>query len=128
MSNLPGVLGRITLGGNQAAAAPPPGDPPPVISGDDWFLPPVRKKIPPIRRSPEVAALHGIRRGRGSAAYNRLNWTWQGVNVEIAGVTYLGGRWNGPLSDQQITDITAAGYGARIYTAATFNDLPGNID
>ncbi len=52
----------------------------------------------------------------------------RGQTVTVAGTEYLGGYWHGPLTAQQVTDITAAGYGARIYTADNVWELPADID
>lgn len=53
---------------------------------------------------------------------------FRGVDETIAGVFYQGGYWHGPLTSQQITDITAAGFGARIVAVSNIKDLPSSLD
>jgi hypothetical protein len=82
---------------------------------DSWFLPPVITRTAPVERTPEVS----------SVRYRGLFLTyWAGQSVEVAGTTYQGGRWHGPLSAQQIADITAAGYAERIVEADDAATLP----
>lgn len=85
---------------------------------ESYFLPPNVKKVPPPERTPE------IRSGR----FRHFLWFWRGTELTVDGTTYQGGRWNGPLTGAQVSAITAAGYGARIYTVNDLNELPGNID
>jgi hypothetical protein len=88
---------------------------------ESYFLPPVTKRVPPRERTPEVR----------SNAYRHFFWYRKGVEVEIpehSGVKWQGGRWHGPLTAQQITDITAAGYAARIRTVNNLIELPADID
>ncbi len=47
-----------------------------------------------------------------------------GEDIIIAGVTYRGGRWNGPLSDAEADAITAAGLGDRVVSLADDEPLP----
>lgn len=84
---------------------------------DSYFLPPVVKKLPPWERTPEIR----------SPRYRHFLWFWRGTDVLIAGVTYRGAYWNGPLTSAQITAITAAGYGTRIYAVNNLIELPANI-
>lgn len=85
-----------------------------------FFLPPTELVAPPRAR------LEPFHRRRPTT----LPWTTyrRGVTVEVAGITYQGGRWHGPLTAQQITDLTAAGYGARLVEAMSDTDLPADID
>lgn len=89
---------------------------------DSYFLPPVVKRVPVFERVPLIR----------SPRYRHFLWYWRGVELSgttaIAGVSYQGGRWHGPLSAQQIADITAAGYGARIYAVTDIIQLPADID
>lgn len=88
---------------------------------DSYFLPPNVKRVPPFERTLEVR----------SARYRHFFWYWHGVEIEIpehSGVFWQGGRWHGPLTAQQISDITAAGYGARIYAVNDLIELPADID
>lgn len=80
-----------------------------------YFLPPVTWFLPPAARTPEVRS----RQYRGFFGY------WRSDPITIAGVLYPGARWAGPLTAQQITDITAAGLPDRIATVANVLDLPG---
>jgi len=89
---------------------------------ESYFLPPVDRKVPALERLSFIGGYPSSRRWRS------FLWTWLGRDVVITGTTYQGGRWNGPLSAQQVTDITAAGYGARIYTVTDLGQLPANID
>jgi len=82
-----------------------------------YFMPPVTKRVPPPERTPEIR----------SASYRHFLWYWRGVSPVIAGVEYQGGRWHGPLSSAQITDITAAGFASRIFAVNDLIELPANI-
>jgi hypothetical protein len=84
---------------------------------DSFFLPPNVKRVPPPERTPEIR----------SAKYRQFLWYWRGTTPIIADVEYQGGRWHGPLTAQQITDITAAGFGSRIFTVDSSLELPANI-
>lgn len=85
---------------------------------DSYFLPPVVKRVPPPERTPEIR----------SGSYRHFLWYWRGTAPVIAGVEYQGGRWHGPLSAQQITDINAAGLGARIVAVDGIGQLPADLD
>ena len=82
-----------------------------------YFMPPVIKRTPPPERTPEIR----------SAKYRQFLWYWRGVSPVIADIEYQGGRWHGPLTAQQITDITAAGFATRIFTVTDLIQLPANI-
>ena len=84
---------------------------------ESFFLPPNVKRVPPPERTPEV------RSGR----YRHFLWYFRGQTQIIAGVEYQGGRWCGPLTAQQITDITAAGFASRIVTVDDLIELPAYI-
>lgn len=56
-----------------------------------WFLPPIRRRSDGVRQTPV------------------------GVDVEVGGVLYAGGRYHGPLTDRQVADLEAAGFGSRIF-------------
>jgi len=86
-----------------------------------YFLPPTTRTWPPRNRW----AHYGVR--RASVARFMLDYR-RGDDVTIAGTTYRGGNWHGPLTDQQITDITAAGHGARLVTVDDISDLPPGLD
>ncbi len=85
-----------------------------------YFLPPVQRRLPLPERTPEIR----------SPRYRSFLWTWFGGqdDLVIAGSSYRGGYWNGPLSTGQIAEITAAGYGARIVAVTDLIQLPPDLD
>jgi hypothetical protein len=104
-----------------------------IYQGDTaWFLPtPSGIKVPPRAR----LARMGIR----SARYRNLLWTYAGTTnpdptdpqpegIRIGGILYRGGYWAGPLTNAEITAITAAGYASRIVYADDTGHLPANIE
>jgi hypothetical protein len=86
---------------------------------ESFFLPPNTKRVPPPERVPEAP---------NSARWRHFLWYRRGIETIISNVVYQGGRWNGPLTAAQITAITAAGHGARIYTVNHPGELPADID
>jgi hypothetical protein len=97
-----------------------------LLTASYYFLPPVEAHYPPRQRLERM----GIR----SRAYQNLLWTWKGTDSDglggttIAGISYRGGYWTGPLSAQQVADIQAAGYGSRIAVVNGPGDLPAGLD
>ncbi len=86
-----------------------------------YFLPPT---VDELTHRPDATA--GVPR---SPRYRAMALTFKrGTDVTIAGTTYRGGYWNGPLSAQEVTDITNAGYGARIRTVDSIAELPAGLD
>ena len=86
---------------------------------ESWFLPPSVTRAPPFERIPEVK----------SAAYRGIFLTyWRGTEVDIDGILYQGGRWHGPLTDDEVTAITNAGLVERIVQVNDYGELPGNLD
>lgn len=47
--------------------------------------------------------------------------------ITISGTFYAGGRWH-ELTSAQVTQVTNAGHGSRIYVRANVGLLPGEID
>lgn len=99
-----------------------PGGPPP--SSVSYFLPPIESsaKPPPWPRVPEIP--------NRSEAYRHFYANQVGRDVTVAGITYRGGYWNGPLTTVEVAAITAAGYGARIRSIPpeSLELLPAGID
>lgn len=98
--------------------------------GPSWFTPPIESflKVPPSPRTDwleEMAMASGIPR---SPKWRQFLGNHLGREVVIDGVTYGGGRWHGPLTEEQINAITAAGYGDRIVQADEPGLLPATID
>jgi hypothetical protein len=91
---------------------------------DSYFLPPTIRKLPRPSRVPEIR----------SRRFLQFLWTRTGETTEgsdgfvVAGVEYLAGRWNGPLESDQVSALTAAGYGDRIFAVDDLGDLPADID
>jgi hypothetical protein len=100
------------------------GPPPPPETSDTFFLPPIEAaaKVPPWPRVPEIP--------NRSEAYRHFYANQVGRDVVIAGVTYLGGRWNGPLSAAEITAIRASVYANRLRSIAPgrYEMLPAGLD
>jgi hypothetical protein len=95
-----------------------------------WFLPPIEpfEKVPSLERT---EWLMQERLGTGvprSIKYRQFLRTQVGKDVTIAGVFYGGGRWHGPLTGAQVSEITAAGYGARIIARGEHELLPAGLD
>lgn len=89
-----------------------------------YFLPPVQLIRPPWERIRHVDPSFPR-----SVSYRHMATSqFRGKDETIAGVFYQGGYWHGPLTAQQITDITTAGFAARIITVASAKDLPASID
>jgi hypothetical protein len=89
-----------------------------------YFFPPIAAsaKPPPWPRVPEIP--------NHSEAYRHFYANQVGVDVEVDGIIYFGGRWNGPLSKAEVRAITAAGYGARIRSIQPerLEQLPAGLD
>lgn len=86
-----------------------------------YFLPPSSgERLPHPSRIPEAPRSPRWRRF--------LATEWGGPALEIGGRSYPRGRWNGPLTDAEVTAITAAGYGARIVYVTDPAELPGVVD
>lgn len=103
-----------------------------------YFLPPIEPNLSVVRGT------FAVRRfGRVTPKFRQLFFSTRrgrDIHIEPSGTvvaeptatstTYLGGRWNGPLTSAQITQITNAGHATRIYTvsAGLEGTLPAWID
>jgi hypothetical protein len=97
-------------------------------TGSYYFLPPEE----PVKRVPARERLDWLEaQGMGSVPrslrYVQFLGTTRGLDVEIDGTTYLGGRWYGPLSDAERTAIISAGYSDRLVLVAEGDPLPPGI-
>jgi hypothetical protein len=107
-------LGNILLGGVPSPELPAPSE---LL----YFMPPNEEteRVPPWVRIPGVPR---------SNRYRQFMRYQQGVDVQISGIRYGGGRWHGPLSDAEVTAIVDAGLEDRIVRVTEFGDLPANLD
>lgn len=117
----PPIPYRINVPYNGVLGPPPP--PPPPGSTEFFFMPPPGAEGVPIRTRRRLE-LSGFPR---SAALMHMTRTTQGADITIGGVTYLGGRWNGPLTQAEVTAITNAGYATRIKGVNPGEVLPGTF-
>lgn len=98
---------------------------PPAPPQDTYYLPPTF----PYRQKKKRLDLVGAPDSKAWRSFTDTNRTPdEHPSLLIDGVSYLGGRWNGPLSGAEIAAITAAGYASRLVEAADPNDLPGGLD
>lgn len=93
--------------------------------GDQTYVPP-RALLPgnrPVRSRQWMMLFCSERASQPAGAGSTAD---QGI--EIDGIVYGGGRWHGPLTAAQITAITTAGHGARLFTVDSHGELPAWID
>jgi hypothetical protein len=84
-----------------------------------FFLPPTAKRYPPLNSS--------IRK-KGTLWRFYWHHAWATEALAIGSNSYVGGRWNGPLTAAQKAELEMAGHGARIVTVQHTWQLPPGLD
>lgn len=90
-----------------------------------YFLPPAageRLVLPRAMEDPDVP-----RSWRYLAYLADQHGGGVGGELEVGGHRYARGRWNGPLSGQEVSAITAAGYADRVVYISDPSELPGDV-
>lgn len=119
-----GVGSHPIIGSGAVIAAPPSVH---GVGGRDlesWYLPPTVLGFAGPHVSRHLDQL-GVPR---SPLFRRFYRNLVDSGEVVEGFGFLGGRWNGPLTDEQIAAIEAAGQGGRIVQVLDLTELPAGIE